>query len=214
MQFCRISAWLLIRFYIIAWQSSSITMASWQRQESSWIQSFLADRNQQVVLDGKKSSPAAVTSGVPHGTVLWPLLFLVYINDLPSRDSSSVGLFADDCLLYSYSRPEGCMQSHYKQILIICRNGKETGRWYSTKASANISGSPTTHLFGRCRCKKTILRHAHNLLKYISVTKSNPIMPPKLIEYKNTNARYNAAMTIVLVVLSANLVHRITKRRL
>ena len=66
----------------------------------SWIESFLADRFQQVVLDGKSSSAAAVTFSVPQGTVLGPLLLLVYINDLPSKDSFSVRLFADDCLLY------------------------------------------------------------------------------------------------------------------
>ena len=71
----------------------------------SWIQSFLADRNQQVVL-GKTSSRAAVTSGVPQGTMLGPLLFLVYINDMPSRVSSSVQLFADDCLLYRAIRDQ------------------------------------------------------------------------------------------------------------
>ena len=70
----------------------------------SWIQSFLADRNQPVFLDGKTSSCAAVTSGVLQGTGRGPLLFLVYINDLPSRVSSSARLFAADCLLYRVIR--------------------------------------------------------------------------------------------------------------
>lgn len=65
-----------------------------------WIEDFLKDRTQVVVVDGVESGVAEVTSGVPQGTVLGPVLFLVYINDLPEGLSCTPRLFADDCLLY------------------------------------------------------------------------------------------------------------------
>ena len=69
-----------------------------------WIKfnTFLTQRKQQVVVEGEHSSPVNVDSGVPQGTVLGPLLFLCFINDLPLHVSSSVRLFADDCLLYRH----------------------------------------------------------------------------------------------------------------
>ena len=66
----------------------------------SWIKSFLLDRTQRVVVDGESSDWASVESGVPQGTVLGPMLFLAYINDLPKCVQSRVRLFADDCVLY------------------------------------------------------------------------------------------------------------------
>ena len=65
-----------------------------------WVQDFLSGRTQQVVLEGSCSDTTPVTSGVPQGSVLGPLLFLAFINDLPSRVKSRTGMFADDCLLY------------------------------------------------------------------------------------------------------------------
>ena len=65
-----------------------------------WISNFLTTRTQRVVLEGEFSTTAEVISGVPQGTVLGPLLFLLYVNDIPSYVSSKTRLFADDGLLY------------------------------------------------------------------------------------------------------------------
>ena len=59
-----------------------------------------------MVVNGATSSSTIVTSGVPQGTVLGPLLFLLYINDLPDNLSTSVRLFADDCILYTPIRTQ------------------------------------------------------------------------------------------------------------
>ena len=66
----------------------------------TWIKEFLAGRTQKVVLDGEESPSSPVISGVPQGSVLGPILFLVFINDLPDSLKSSVGLFADDKIAY------------------------------------------------------------------------------------------------------------------
>ena len=68
----------------------------------TWIQSYLANRSQVVAVGGDQSSSVPVISGVPQGSVLGPLLFLVYINDVTSLMSapSKLTLFADDMTLY------------------------------------------------------------------------------------------------------------------
>ena len=64
-----------------------------------WIDSFLSSRKR-VVVNGVKSDWAPVLSGVPQGTVLGPLLFSLYINDISSNIESEIRLFADDCVCY------------------------------------------------------------------------------------------------------------------
>ena len=69
-------------------------------QTHQWIRTWLTQRTQSVVINGDKSDSVPVLSGVPQGTVLGPLMFLLYINDIGKNIVSNIKLFADDCLLY------------------------------------------------------------------------------------------------------------------
>ena len=73
----------------------------------SWVKDCFNSRFQAVVLNGVKSGTIAVSSGVPQGSVLVPILFLAYINDLPDQYKSKVRLFADDTAIYLPISSEG-----------------------------------------------------------------------------------------------------------
>jgi hypothetical protein len=65
-----------------------------------WVRDLLSDRKQRVIIDESSSDTIAVTSGVLQGSVIGPLLFIIYINDLHSRVGSKIRLFADDTVIY------------------------------------------------------------------------------------------------------------------
>ena len=68
----------------------------------NWIAAFLADRRQRVRVNGKYSGWSRVISGIPQGSILGPLLFVIYINDLPEilEGRAAIALFADDAKIY------------------------------------------------------------------------------------------------------------------
>jgi len=65
-----------------------------------WVEDFLTNRKQRVVVNGTESDWRSVSSGIPQGSVLGPILFIIYINDLPQSIDSDSKIFADDTKVY------------------------------------------------------------------------------------------------------------------
>ena len=89
----------------------------------------VSDRLQRVIVDGEASDWSVVESGVPQSTVLGPILFLSFINDLSwAVPGCGVRLFADDCVLYRpiSSQAESVIVKLSRQISQILRHGSES----------------------------------------------------------------------------------------
>ena len=65
-----------------------------------WFESYLSQQRQRVVINGQSSDWVHILAGVPQGSILGPLLFLIYINDIVKHIGCSIRLFADDTSLY------------------------------------------------------------------------------------------------------------------
>lgn len=90
---------------------------------TQWFISYLHSRTQYVEINKIKSKSRPVISGVPQGSVLGPLLFLIFINDLPSDLSVPVRLFADDCVIYNKItslRDQVDLNNNLNKILLWC----------------------------------------------------------------------------------------------
>jgi hypothetical protein len=108
-----------------------------------WIRDFLSSRNQRVLIEGQSLQTSPVCSGVPQGSVIGPLMFLLFINDHPDYvKSCNVRLFADDsyCIGESIGH-QTC--NRFRTRWIIYFSGNKTGKWNSIPASVSFYVSPT-----------------------------------------------------------------------
>ena len=112
-----------------------------------WVESFLTKRHMRVMVDGEVSQEAEVTSGVPQGTVLGPLLFLCHINDLPEAVSSSVRLFADDCLLYRIIKSISDHVKLQEDLKALEKWAHENGMVFNAKKCLYFVNRPKDFIF-------------------------------------------------------------------
>ena len=166
----------------------------------AWIADFLRNRTQAVVLEGETSTSVTVTSGVPQGTVLGPILFLVYINDLPECISNStVWLFANDCILYrQIDSTADCVKlqdylnalQHWEDMWLMTFNAKKCNTMW-------VSSSPEPISFDYSIHNKVLENVPHT--KYLGVTiQSN-------LKWDVHCKQVAAKATITLNVLKQNL---------
>ena len=103
-----------------------------------FIKSFLSDRLQQVSVNGVKSDWIELKQGVPQGTILGPLLFNLYVNDLTEQitDDARIIQYADDCLLYCSHQDSEIALQHLQANIVKLEN-------YFSVHRLNLNGSKT-----------------------------------------------------------------------
>ena len=132
-----------------------------------WFRNFLTGRMQRVVLRGTCSSWSPVLSGVPQGTILGPVLFILYVNDISSGISSTVKLYADDTKVYreisDIARDTSILQSD----LFHLRNWSEV--WQLNFNSKKCEIMRVTHNRDKSVPHYSLVPHAERLSSVSSV---------------------------------------------
>jgi hypothetical protein len=106
----------------------------------TWFSDYLSNRRQRVVIDGKTSGWLPVTSGVPQGSILGPLMFLLYINDLPDviSEDTLCGIFADDTKIARHIQNEEDKQHLQRDIDALKRWGDSWGLSFNPKKCKHL----------------------------------------------------------------------------
>ena len=157
-----------------------------------WLSAFLTKRQMKVVVEGELSTSAAVSSGVPQGTVLGPLLFLCHINDLPDVVKSQVRLFADDCVLYRQIKSQRDHVKLQEDLSSLhdwaCTWGM---RFNTTKCQVMSIDQKSSHFYN---IDGHILKHTPQE-KYLGVTLSDDLKWSPHIN--NTTKKANAVLGLL-----------------
>ena len=141
----------------------------------NWIDSFLCQRKQQVRVEGEYSKWSKVESGVPQGSVLGPLLFSIYMNDIISGIDSEIRLFADDCVVYRPIKNAQDAKILQKDIEKLERWANKWGmRFQPYKCHIMHLTRNRTIMQNKYILKDTVLKTVENT-KYLGVTISKDL---------------------------------------
>ena len=140
----------------------------------NWINAFLCFRQQRVVVNGIRSDCAPVVSGVPQCTVLGPLLFSLYINDISADIESEIRLFADDCVCYREIKNE---EDTLKLQRDIGRLGSRARKWGMRFQPAKciimqLTNKRSSKIQANYTLEGTVLENVESI-KYLGVTITN-----------------------------------------
>ena len=141
-----------------------------------WIEDFLGNRTQEVAVNGSKSECGMAKSGVPQGTVLGLLLFLIYIHDIKYHFTSSIHLFADDSAIYRPIYSESDSISLQEDIFKL-------QKWASTWQMAfNVDKCKLLCITYR---KSSVIKYVYNMYQANALSDNNsPLLA--LLAKKNT----------------------------
>lgn len=141
----------------------------------SWIQSFLTNRKQRVKIKGIVSDWVDVLSGVPQGSVLGPLLFIIYINDIVEELNCNCYLYADDMKMYKILKSEDdccCLQKNLNNVV------KWSDKW---KIRLNIAKCKVLRLNGNTKLDTPLYTITVNgLTKALEITEEEKDLGVKI----------------------------------
>ena len=157
-----------------------------------WIQDFLTGRTQRVIQNRQSSQCLAVTSGVPQGSVLGPVLFLVFINDLPECIDCSVALFADDTLIYQPVRSKQDSKKFQNILDAFCSWANHWGMSFNLEKSKILVFNNKGHA-PEYKINDTVLHHV-SCARYLGVEVQENLKFDKHIEKKLHEARKQLGM--------------------
>lgn len=165
---------------------SKLTAPQLYLQTQSWICNFLSNHLPFTIVNNLSSPLCYVTSGVPKGSILGPLLFLIYINDLHKNLASRVRLFADDCIIYRpISGPDDhqILQNDLQLIFDWCKT------WLMSLNSS--------------KCKVVSFTRKHSVSNFCYHIDNNPILPANSYKYLGINLTSNLSWNLHVTTICA-----------